>query len=43
VLGSEKGFEWLEKHPEFEVFFILHAGRDSFTTRATANFPSRGQ
>ncbi len=43
VLGSEKGFQWLEKHPEFEAFFILHAGRDSFTTRATANFPSLGQ
>jgi thiamine biosynthesis lipoprotein len=43
VLGSEKGFQWLEKHPEFEAFFILHAGRDSFTTRAAADFPSRGQ
>lgn len=43
VMGSEKGFRWLEKYPEFQAFFILHNGRDSFTSQATANFPSRGQ
>jgi thiamine biosynthesis lipoprotein len=39
VMGSEKGFQWLENHPEFDVLFILHATNQTFTARATKGFP----
>ncbi len=39
VTGSEKSFQWLENHPELEVFFILHSTNQTFTTRATDGFP----
>lgn len=39
VMGSEKSFQWLEKHPEFQAFFILHAPDGSFTSKATPGFP----
>ncbi len=39
VMGSEKGCQWLEKHPEFQAFFILHAANDSFLCRASDGFP----
>ncbi|MBC8206159.1 MAG: FAD:protein FMN transferase [Kiritimatiellaeota bacterium] len=38
VMGSEKGFQWVETHPEFEALFILHSNQ-TFTTRATSGFP----
>ncbi len=39
VMGSEKGFQWLDKHPEFQAFFILHAADGSFTSRFSTGFP----
>lgn len=39
VMGSEKGFQWLETHPEFDAFFILHSTNQTFTARATPGFP----
>lgn len=39
VMGSQKSFQWLEKHPEFKAFFILHSTNRTFTARATAGFP----
>jgi thiamine biosynthesis lipoprotein len=40
VMGSEKGFQWLEKHPEeFQAFFILHAPDGSFISKSTPAFP----
>jgi thiamine biosynthesis lipoprotein len=39
VMGSEKSFQWLENHPEFETFFILHT-QDGFTSKSTAGFPT---
>jgi thiamine biosynthesis lipoprotein len=39
VMGSTEGFQWLETHPEFQAFFILHAPGRTFTSQATANFP----
>ena len=39
VMGSEKGFQWLEKHPEFQAFFILHAAAGSFISNHTPGFP----
>lgn len=35
VMGSETGFQWLETHPEFEAFFILHAPDGGFVSRST--------
>ena len=44
VMGSEKGFEWLEKNPRFQAFFIIHAADgDSFSSKATADFPNAGE
>jgi thiamine biosynthesis lipoprotein len=40
VMGSKKGFQWLETHPEFDVLFILHSTNAAFTARATPGFPS---
>ena len=37
VMGSEKALQWLEKHPEFDAFFILHDS-DGFTSSATPFF-----
>ncbi len=39
VMGSEKSFQWLESHPEFEAFFILHSINGTFSTRSTDGFP----
>ncbi len=39
VMGSEKSFQWLEKHPELEAFFILHSADGTFSTRSTDGFP----
>lgn len=39
VMGSESGFQWLEKHPEFQAFFILHTADGRFISKATAGFP----
>jgi len=39
VMGSKKGFQWLETHPEFEAFFILHSVNQTFRTLATDGFP----
>lgn len=39
VMGSEKGFQWLENHPELDVLFILHSTNQTFTARATPGFP----
>lgn len=39
VMGSEQGFPWLETHPEFQAFFILHAPDGSFISKATPDFP----
>ena len=39
VMGSDKSFQWLENHPEFQAFFILHAPNGSFTSKATPGFP----
>jgi thiamine biosynthesis lipoprotein len=39
VMGSEKGFQWLETHPEFQAFFILHHADGSFVSKATTEFP----
>ena len=39
VMGSEKGLQWLERHPEFQAFFILHAANGTFTSVATPAFP----
>jgi thiamine biosynthesis lipoprotein len=40
VMGSEKGFQWLENHPEFQALFILHSNDgNTFTSKATAGFP----
>jgi hypothetical protein len=39
-MGSEKEFQWLEEHPEFQAFFILHSGSNgSFNSKATPGFP----
>ncbi len=38
VMGSEKGFQWLEKHPDFQAFFILHAPDGSFISKSTPEF-----
>ncbi|MFA6172380.1 MAG: FAD:protein FMN transferase [Kiritimatiellales bacterium] len=44
AMGSTKSFQWLESHPEFQAFFILHTGSNStFTTKATAGFPALGK
>jgi thiamine biosynthesis lipoprotein len=43
VMGSEKGFQWLEKHPEFKAFFILHATNGTFTSQASIGFPKTNQ
>ena len=40
VMGSEKGFQWVETHPEVDVLFILHSTNGTFTTRATPGFPN---
>ena len=39
VIGSEKGLLWLETHPEFQAFFILHSSNGTFTSKATTGFP----
>lgn len=39
VMGSEKGLQWLEKHPAFQAFFILHSADGSFTSKSTPDFP----
>ncbi len=39
VMGSEKGFQWVEDHPEFEAFFLLHSTNQTFTARTTSGFP----
>jgi thiamine biosynthesis lipoprotein len=43
VMGSEKGFQWLEKHTEFQAFFILHATNGTFTSQASSGFPKTNQ
>lgn len=44
VMGSDKGFQWLENHPEFQAFFILHSpDGQSFSSKATAAFPMLGK
>lgn len=44
VMGSEKSFQWLENHPEFEAFFILHkTDEPGFTSLATPGFPNLGK
>jgi len=40
VMGSEKGFQWLENHPEFDALFILHSTNGTFNTRSTPGFPA---
>ncbi|HNX52943.1 MAG TPA: FAD:protein FMN transferase [Pontiellaceae bacterium] len=42
VMGSEKGLRWLETHPEFQAFFILHSSNGTFTVKATPGFPGTG-
>jgi thiamine biosynthesis lipoprotein len=39
VMGSERGFQWLENHPELQALFILHAADQTFVTRTTPGFP----
>lgn len=39
VMGSEKSFQWLEKHPELDALLILHSADRTFTSKATAGFP----
>ncbi|QHI70077.1 FAD:protein FMN transferase [Tichowtungia aerotolerans] len=40
VMGSEKSFQWLETHPGFDAFFILHDPKTpGFASRATPGFP----
>lgn len=39
VMGSEKSFQWLEKHPEFDALLILHSADQTFTSQATDGFP----
>lgn len=39
VMGSEKGFQWLKKHPEFQAFLILHAPDGAFVAKSTPDFP----
>lgn len=39
VMGAEAGLLWLETHPEYQAFFILHDGKGSFTSRTTKGFP----
>jgi len=41
VMGAKKSFQWLETHPEFEAFFILHSTNQTFTVRATPGFPEQ--
>jgi FAD:protein FMN transferase len=44
VMGSQKSFQWLEKHPEFEAFFILHKPDEpGFSSAATPGFPNLGK
>ena len=43
VMGSEKGLQWLEKHPDFQAFFILHAANGTFKSQASSGFPSTEQ
>lgn len=44
VMGSDKGFQWLENHPEFQAFFILHSpDGQSFSSEATSGFPKLGK
>jgi thiamine biosynthesis lipoprotein len=43
VMGSEKGLRWLETHPQFHAFFILHTDGLAFTSKAGAGFPSLGK
>lgn len=39
VMGSTNGLRWLDVHPEFQAFFILHAPEGSFRSKATPGFP----
>lgn len=39
VTGSEKGLQWLENHPEFSAFFILHTPDGSLVSKSTPGFP----
>lgn len=39
VMGSEKGLRWVEEHPGFHAFFILHTAAGTFSSKASSGFP----